>query len=96
MHARWMIARVQPHKVKWCGMQAALIALPLPLHPRCCRSTPTDISGYQAPGFTTNPDSRRVIGTKGYLYDATLIEWYSISSATSPSKDQMVWPFTGE
>ncbi len=34
----------------------------------------------------------QTLSKDGYLYDATLVEWYYPNSPTSPSKDQVLWP----
>ncbi|KAL4458965.1 hypothetical protein ABPG75_013830 [Micractinium tetrahymenae] len=53
-----------------------------------------DMIGFRAQGYYNNPPIRDALAKNGWLYDSTLIELYADWSATSPSADQMLWPYT--
>ncbi|KAL4434794.1 hypothetical protein ABPG77_005321 [Micractinium sp. CCAP 211/92] len=53
-----------------------------------------DMIGYRSQNYYNNPPIRQTLSKDGYLYDATLVEWYYPNSPTSPSKDQVLWPYT--
>ncbi|KAL4431616.1 hypothetical protein ABPG77_001458 [Micractinium sp. CCAP 211/92] len=53
-----------------------------------------DMIGFRAQGYYNNPPIRDALSKNGWLYDSTLIELYANWSATSPSADQILWPYT--
>eukprot|EP00887_Chlorella_sp_A99_P001198 scaffold14.g1198.t1 len=52
------------------------------------------MNGFRSPELVHNPPVRQALEKLGFLYDATINEYWAPYSPTSSSKEQVLWPYT--
>lgn len=59
-----------------------------------CKLKFNDMVGFRSPELVHNPPVREALYKLGFLYDATITEYYASYNPTSPSKSEILWPYT--